>query len=444
MKSALKFAEYLIKPNKSILLNYKVKSWENLSCKLVTNPNGEIAKTTRANIGDMSLWLEADFREKLPEAALEVDCMFKELPSVEKVIHRPKSTLSTEPKLLSEIKNTENNSYNSIQEAAAKVLDGIGSRVITKSLDKLSSKEIKSMVDNMIYKNNPLDAKQKKLLMDYICEKPIHHSLEKEAYSLFREFAQPLIEKRSKDVVEQLTLSILKYRVTTGDITLKALENQGFNRKFLDRMFSEHALPYNITKISNYAGPHGLPEFSDSQIQELYKALNTGKKGSDRIIINTAGQSLSLYYPQEQITEMSKSVTKQAGYRTAQLNIIHVNGAKGEIQFRGAMTNLIAEYEHIAYDLRQGKNTIGPIFSEYTDAISKLSDKDYSRYNEYLEKWYNYYNRLELGLPAKKPQLPKGLNKVLSKENLEKLYHENHYSESKTLSHFGPYVIGVA
>ena len=117
--------------------------------------------------------------------------------------------------------------------------------------------------------------------------------------------------------------------------------------------------------------------------------------------------------------------SKNAGYRTAQMNVKYKDRTLGEIQFRGEETNKIGEYEHIAYDLRQGKNTLGPMFDEFKKAIDKLSDDEYKIYNKYLEACYNYYNRIELGLPAKRPMLPKNLDPILSEENMKYLHDKN-------------------
>ena len=107
------------------------------------------------------------------------------------------------------------------------------------------------------------------------------------------------------------------------------------------------------------------------------------------------------------------------------MNVVFKNGTLGEIQFRGEETNKIGEYEHIAYDLRQGKNTLGSLFNDFKDAISKLSPEEYSEYNNYLEACYNYYNRIELGLPANKPKLPSKFNPILSEENMKELHDKN-------------------
>ncbi|MBP3490834.1 hypothetical protein J6K35_03105, partial [bacterium] len=92
----------------------------------------------------------------------------------------------------------------------------------------------------------------------------------------------------------------------------------------------------------------------------------------------------------------------------------------------GEQTNMIGEYEHIAYDLRQGKNTLGEMFEPFSKAVKSLSDDEYKIYNQYLENCYNYYNRIELGLPAIKPKLPSQLSKVLSEENMKSLHEADH------------------
>ena len=143
-------------------------------------------------------------------------------------------------------------------------------------------------------------------------------------------------------------------------------------------------------------------------------------------------------------SEAKDFAIKSSGYRTGQMNVIHSNGMRGEIQFRGAQTNYFGEYEHIAYDLRQGKNTLGPLFDDYKREISKLSDNKYARYNKYLEECYNYYNRIELGLPALKPKLPKGFNKVLSEENMKKLYEANEKRLADLKTGFAPHFVEVA
>ena len=128
------------------------------------------------------------------------------------------------------------------------------------------------------------------------------------------------------------------------------------------------------------------------------------------------------------------------------MNVVHSNGALGEIQFRGKYTNMIGEYEHIAYDLRQGKgdNTLGPIFDDYKNAVLKLDDKEYTKYNEYLESCYNYYNRLELGLPAVKPKLPPKFNKILSEDNMRRLHDEDGALQKELNKGFIPYIQNVA
>ena len=149
-------------------------------------------------------------------------------------------------------------------------------------------------------------------------------------------------------------------------------------------------------------------------------------------------------YTAEQMTEYSKKSVKASGYRTAQMNVIHQNGARGELQVRGRMTNMIGEYEHIAYDLRQGKNTLGPLFDDFTKAVSSLTPEQYNVYNKYLESCYNYYNKIELGLPAVKPQLPKRFPKILSEESMKSLHDQAEALEKSINKDFRRYYSNVA
>ena len=150
-------------------------------------------------------------------------------------------------------------------------------------------------------------------------------------------------------------------------------------------------------------------------------------------------------FPNEGYTkdEIKDFALKASGYRTAQANVIHSNGVLGEIQFRGPLTNRFAEYEHLAYDLRQEKNTLGPLFDNFKEAISKLSPEEYGEYNLYLEKCYNYYNRLELGLPAVKPKLPKKFDKILSDDSLRTLHDTGEKMQKELEKDFIPYFKAV-
>lgn len=410
-----KIAKYFVKPGKSILAHTQPQQAEFFSC---TMKNGALTRETQAALGDASLFVENLLKTQQPVVKQEVLSLFDHLGSVKQIQNRYKGALSIETKLLRGLKKAENQTFTSMNDAIACIEDGIGSRVITQSLDKLS----KSQIDKMIAAQN-LSKEEALILRKYIYQEPIAPQEVDKAFTLFEEFARPLVETRSKEVVDQLTLGILKNRITKGETTLQELENSGlFRDDIIKRLSSEDVLPINITEINNYRGPHGLAEFSNNQIRQLSMALG---EDSGVVIISDA-RGLSGRWSADKIEKLSSKSIKNSGYRTAQMNVIHQNGALGEIQFRGEHTNIIGEYEHIAYDLRKDKNTLGEIFEPFSQAVKKLSEDEYKIYNQYLENCYNYYNRIELGLPAVKPKLPQQLPKVLSEESMKALYEANH------------------
>ena len=455
IKAAEKFVKYFIKPGKSLTVNKNMQPFEKFSCvgKFKTinqkGKHGEIiskevlTESTLADLGDASVWIDAHLKSLLTGARNEVVDFFGSMGSVEKIMNRAKGALSVEAKLERGLKQAPGQTFKNIDEAIACIGDGIGSRVITKSLNKLSEKEIEAMVSDMLIDGQKLTCKQKDLLMRAIYQKNIKPRDKEEAFRLFETFAQPLIEKRSQEVVDGLTLGILKERMLNEGLDIKKLKDKGFfDEKLLDRLLTDNGIkPIKVTEINNYRGRYGLPEFSNNQIRQLADALNYQRVDGKLLTIYSDPRGLGRYnYTLEETAKQAQESVKASGYRTAQINVVHKNGALGEIQFRGKYTNMIGEYEHIAYDLRREKNTLGENFDEFKQAILKLSDDEYAKYNEYLESCYNYYNRLELGLPAIKPKLPTRFNKILSEENLKALHDADEALQKELNKNFSPHI----
>ena len=393
----------------------------------------------KADLGTTAYQIGEELKVQFPKAKEQVDNIFGDLNSVERITNRPKGAVSIHTKLERGIKENKINSY----ETAVKYIgDGIGSRVITRPLENLSRVQIKKMVEELKINGDPLTKEEKVLLNKYIYNNPMSPAEADRAFPLFEKFAQPLIEKRSKQVVDDLSLSIASNRIKKGELSIEQIKEQNLlSEDLIKRLETEEFEPLEVLLINNYRGGHGLPEFSSRQIQALRKICGSG------VIVNSrpdlAGYNKFPNYKYSK-SEAKEFAIKASGYRTGQMNIIHSNGARGEIQFRGPYTNYFGEYEHIAYDLRQGKNTLGPLFNDYKREISRLSDYKYARYNKYLEECYNYYNRLELGLPAVKPKLPKGFNKILSEENMKKLHEANEARLERLKAGFTPHFVEVA
>lgn len=429
--------KFIQKPELGLKVNFSrlAKGSKNMDIAL----RAEDSSLRKADLGTTAYQIGEDLLIGFPAAKAQVESIFKDLSSVEKIMNRPKGAVSIYTKLERGIKDNKINSY----ETAKKYIgDGIGSRVITNSLEKLSRKQINLMIDNLEINGQVLNKQEKVLLKKYIYNYPMSEADADRAFPLFEKFAQPLIEKRSKEVVDDLSLSIASSRIKKGELSLEQIKAKKLlSEDLIKRLETEQIEPLEVLLINNYRGGHGLPEFSSRQIQTLRKICGSG------VVVNSrpdlAGYSKFPNY-QYSKSEAKEFAIKSSGYRTAQMNVIHSNGVRGEIQFRGSHTNCFGEYEHIAYDLRQGKNTLGPLFDDYKREISKLSDKQYEKYNKYLEGCYNYYNRLELGLPALKPKLPKGFNKILSEENMKKLHDKNEKRLAELKVGFKPYFEQVA
>lgn len=444
------FVNLFVKSGKYLTVSKDAPNMSKYVCKYVDEVVDGCVKPsveTKAAIGDASIWIESVLGNKLSNATSEVKRFFSNIDSIDvdkDICSRSKSALSIETKLMRGLKKAEGRTFHSIDEAMDVIGDGIGSRVITKPLRKLSEAEIDSMIENLVYEGKKLTPKEAKALKKYIYS-PTQTCPNAKTFKLYEAFAKPLIEERSKDVVDRLTLGILKHRQMFEDLDIKDLQARGlFDEEFLKRLDSEDIYPIQITQINNYRGAHGLPEFTNTQIQQLSRALNFKNKGKKIIIASDVRGLDDFLYSKEEIASFSQKSIKASGYRTAQMNIIHENGALGEIQFRGPMTNMIGEYEHIAYDLRQGKNTLGPLFDDFAKAVGKLSDKEYNIYNQYLEQCYNYYNKLELGLPAFKPKLPSRFPKILSEESMKALHDEAYLLEKTINKNFKRHYMAVA
>lgn len=165
-----------------------------------------------------------------------------------------------------------------------------------------------------------------------------------------------------------------------------------------------------IAEIKNYRGENGHFYFSKTQIESIKCAVV--EKGQKIIVLE------------------GKKQIKSSGYNAVQLKLIHKCGSLGELQIRGKLVDEVANYEHIPYDLKTGKdisrgsNKIGELLSPFKVAVKKLSESQYLEYERYLAKTYRYARREELGLNSRKVMLPENFDKILSNKSLHKLYEQ--------------------
>ena len=250
-----------------------------------------------------------------------------------------------------------------------------------------------------------------------------------------------LAEKQTKPVFDRMLLCNIKSALQRKVTTLDKLKQSGFSEEFLSKLNDPQIKPLRLTRICNYKGLDGIPYYSDNQMMSIEKlVLATGED----IKIQHCPSSIDLNkYKISELTKDQRSAIRDSGYVTTQMNVTLPDGTLAEVQFRGS--SLFAEYEHIAYDSRQLKNTLGKTFDKYKEAIRSLSPKEYEEYNNYLRKCYNYYRNKELGLiVSQKPKLDKKLPQILSQESMENLYKLNHQRNKQAMETFTPHLELVA
>lgn len=164
-----------------------------------------------------------------------------------------------------------------------------------------------------------------------------------------------------------------------------------------------------ITEIENYNGANknflakNEPYFTTDQVQELQKVAGG-------------------------ITLREKP--KASGYTAVQLKIRPRNGEVMELQIRGNYMDQVANWEHIPYDLRQGKdiargnNQTGILTSDIKNAIEKLSDEQYNLYQKYVYDNYIYARAKECKLSIPQPEFPQGIDPILKAETLANMHEQ--------------------
>ncbi len=205
-------------------------------------------------------------------------------------------------------------------------------------------------------------------------------------------------------------------------------------KRMIDMIASGEA-DFEITRITNYVSKDGIPYFSENQLADIaWYAAKKGIKGFDQVIRIENNKA---------IDAKGKNITKSqpSGYSALQMNIKTKDGKVLEWQMRGKDVNDFAEGEHIPYDLRTGKNILGdhpelePLYKPLQkllcgtgeEKIGKMPDEAYNEYNRYLDDYYTYLRKKELGFKADEPKLSEYGNgykfdEKLDAQNLMKLH----------------------
>lgn len=227
--------------------------------------------------------------------------------------------------------------------------------------------------------------------------------------------------------------------------------------KTLQEQIKKFDTDKNVTKsvIGDAYGAR-ISDLTPSSTKKIVSALQkAAKEGKIEIleVENYRGKKLNcstenkFYLDEVQLKKLansSKNVNvsskaKESGYTAIQLKVKPKNGKVLELQLRGKEVDKVADWEHIPYDLRQGKdiakgsNINGANLAKVQKAVSKLTKEQDVQYKQYIYDNYMYAQAKELGKKVKAPKLPEGIDKALSSENLMEICSKNSNTNPKLI-----------
>lgn len=368
---------------------------------------GEINSAAQAELGNVSVRLAEHYSNVASSAKVEIGNIFKG----QKLSVRSKGANSIYSKL--EKKVLEKGKVIRTDAAASKLIgDAIGGRVLMKDL---TAKDIVETLKTLKIQGKALTAQEQTIMQKFFANKALTEEELKVAQKYSRTVKLALAEKQSAPVVNQILVSSLKSALDRGVTTMAQIEKSGVSKDVINQLKTgKNITPLRMTELNNYTGKDGIPYFTDSQIAQLKELQIATGESFDIITRPEVARFKDSLLPLE-----SKAI-KESGYTTAQFNAVLSDGTLAEIQIRGK--GPFGEVEHIAYDSRQGKNTLSHVYDDYKAAVSGLEDSEYKEYNEYLSSCYDYYRDIELGIKSTKPKLPAKFNKILSEESMINLH----------------------
>lgn len=391
---------------------------------------------TQDELGNIAIRQANELKKKEKYAKQLADDVFGDISEVKTHSVRTKDGNSINSKYE---KNIQDGKVVTCEEDAHEfITDAVGMRF---QLKNLTIDDAMQAVKMKIHHNRLTTSEQRLVKRLFRNDPTLTVSEIEKAEELAKPIKMYLAEKQSQPLFERMLLCNIKSALERKVTTIEKLKKSGFSEKILNRLNDPQIKSLQLTRICNYKGLDGIPYYSDDQMVSIGKlALATGEK----ITVQHCPSAINLEkYGKSVLTKSEASAIKDSGYLTTQMNVTLPDGTLAEVQFRGS--NLFAEYEHIAYDSRQLKNTLGKTFDEYKDAIKSLNEDQYKEYNAYLRRCYNYYRNIELGIMVgTKPILPKGFPKILSQESMETLYKLNYENTKLAMQTFVPHLELVA
>ena len=408
-------------------------SYQNLDNELV-----------KAEIGNMALRLEKKYASQVPEARAKFDAMF---PG-KKIDIRSKSAASIYSKIL---KNVSDKKLTLTKDTDVEsfLTDGVAGRL---TLESLSRKDVLEVINNFKFDGKSLTAKEKKFLKRYFNDDAkLSKAQRKVAEKYAPAIKLQLAEKQSEEAFNSVYSSMIKDALDKKTITMEQLTQMGVDSKILETLKNnpEKIVPLSVPRFCNYRGPDGLAYFSDKQIREI--ANLQGASRAKFTLDHTSNEINLSRYDLSKLPADAKKGVKPSGYTTTQMNFTLSDGSRAELQIRGEGVKLnkkdaekitFGEIEHVNYDGNQGKGTINATFVPFQNAKAGLQGNSElkNKHTRYMQQCYNYDRSVEIGGKQKMPAVPKGISKVMSRENMTRLHYIDEEIQKSKMETFQPYI----
>lgn len=139
-----------------------------------------------------------------------------------------------------------------------------------------------------------------------------------------------------------------------------------------------------VSKINNYRSKNdGLPYATEAQVARIREAM--ARRGRGEVEVASGDR-----------------VLKESGYTSLQMGVRYANGATGELQVRGRQVDVLAEIEHINYDLKTGKGLNPslqnvPGLAAVAETIRDFTPEQHGQFNDYIAASYRRARLVEQG-----------------------------------------------
>ena len=419
------------------ILQYIEKPWVkfpvnmNFTGDLLVPAENTASSIFKADLGSTAMKLSESFRNEMAPNFEFAEKTFAHKEGIARISARSKSAGSIFSKLE---KGVEKNKITDYDSARAWITDGKGVRVELKAMKKLNRSSVEKMIDELRIEGRELTSQEAKLLKKYIYSEYEMTAEEiNQAFPIFEKFINPLIEKHSKPVYDEIMLSMVKNRMVREGLTISQIREEGLlSEELINTLTKKDIIPREYEVLNNYRGEYGIPVFTNRQVQMMSKA------SGGKLIVHSRPDMLEYSrHPHADVNKLDLGI-KESGYQGAQFKVTN----NGEDQFRGIFASMGAEKEHASYDALQKKFT-NNLSEKHVTALNNLTKDEMKIYNEYKARYFNAWARRDLGLPYRFPELPAGFDENLSMKSIEKIYKMGEKLE-KEYAAFVPYYTDVA